>query len=61
MQDSPNKNKPEEDIKFIIEEVLDMFNGFDVEGCNVELVSSVGSRFHARVLNAAKFLGIANA
>lgn len=56
MKESPNKDAPEEDIKFIIEELYDLFSA--AEGGKLELASAVGSTFHARVLNAAKHLDL---
>lgn len=57
MKDSPNKDNPQADIAFIVEELLDLFNGADA-GEFIELKSQVGSKFHARVLNAARHIGL---
>lgn len=58
MKESPNKNAPDEDVKFIVEEIYMLFAVLD-EGQSIELVSAVGSTFHARVINAAKHLDVA--
>lgn len=57
MKESPNKNAPAEDVKFIIEEIYALFSAAS-EGEKIELVSAVGSTFHARVLNAARYLDV---
>lgn len=54
MRDTPNKNHPEKDVEFIIQELLDFFN--NAENGQLELTSKVGSIFNARVVNAAKYL-----
>lgn len=54
MRDTPNKNHPEKDVEFIIQELLDFFN--NAENGQLELTSKVGSMFNARVVNAAKYL-----
>lgn len=59
MDDTPNKNDPQADIAFIIEELLSMFDDAEDGEYKVELRSSRGSRFHARVLNAGRHLGLA--
>ena len=51
-----SKNDPKDDISFIIEELIDKFNSADNEKMRLE--SMVGSRFHGRVLNAARYLGL---
>lgn len=59
MKESPNKNDPQADVVFVIEELLSLYNNaeYDSAAC-IELRSHVGSKFHARVLNAAQHLGI---
>lgn len=57
MKESPNKNDPQADVAFVVEELLELFNGTDA-GDFIELKSQVGSTFHARVLNAAAHLGL---
>lgn len=60
MKPSHNTSDPEADLRFIVEELFDMFNSAELNGEGViELVSCVGSRFHSRVKNAAEHLGIA--
>lgn len=59
MKETPNKDAPQKDVEFIVQELLDLFNG--AEGSQeplIQLNSSVGSTFHARVKNAAKYLGL---
>jgi hypothetical protein len=62
MKESPNKDNPQDDIVFIVEELLSLFNGadsvIDIDDNCMELRSHVGSTFHARVVNAARHLGI---
>lgn len=55
MKESPNKENPQEDVKFIIEELL---MSIDSDDNVIRLISCVGSTFHARILNAAKYLDI---
>lgn len=55
-KESPNKDNPSADIEFIVQELFDLF--MCAEGDKIELVSALGSTFHARVLNAAKHLGV---
>lgn len=58
-KETPNKDNPQADVEFIVEELLDLFN--EAEGAGVAhilLNSSVGSTFHARVKNAAAHLGV---
>lgn len=57
MRESPNKNAPDEDVKFIVEEIYMLFAAADA-GEKIELVSAVGSIFHARVINAARHLDV---
>lgn len=64
MKESPNRDRPQMDVEFIVEELLTLFNEagtsgiIDLDDNCIELRSHVGSTFHARVLNAAKHLGI---
>lgn len=58
MKESPNKYNPSADIEFIVQELLDLFNEVSDVTEPIQLNSCVGSTFHARVLNAAKHLGI---
>ena len=58
MKDSPNKNDPQADIVFIIEELLDLFNDAEGDPKRIELNSCVGSTFHAHILNVAAHLGL---
>lgn len=57
MKTSPNEDAPQLDVEFIIEELLNLYNEAD-EGGYLELKSRVGCTFHARVVNAAKHLGL---
>lgn len=56
MKESPNKNSPQMDVEFIVEELLSLFDAAD--GGVMKLESCVGSTFHARVMNAAAHLGL---
>jgi hypothetical protein len=57
MKESPNNNAPEEDVKLIVEELSALFTEAEAMGHpTMNLVSHVGSTFHARVMNAAKHL-----
>ncbi|MDB5584888.1 MAG: hypothetical protein JWR80_10064 [Bradyrhizobium sp.] len=56
IKESPNKNSPGLDVEFVVRELFDLFN--TAEGGKIRLESSVGSRFHARVVNAAQHLGV---
>jgi hypothetical protein len=56
VKETPNKDDPEADIDFILEELLTAFA--DPDGDQMSLRSTVGSRFHARVVNAAQFRNI---
>lgn len=59
MKTSPNETAPQLDVEAIIEELVDLFNQAEDDGHPVmKLESHVGSTFHARVMNAAKHLGI---
>lgn len=61
MKESPNKNRPQEDVIAVVEELYNLFQEADdgrVEPI-MELRSHVGSTFHARVLNAARHLDVA--
>ncbi len=64
MKESPNKNDPQADVVFVIEELLSLYNGAEYDSAIelddncIELRSHVGSKFHARVVNAARHLGI---
>jgi hypothetical protein len=64
MKESPNKDNPQADVVFVIQELLDLYGEAPADGAIelddncIELRSHVGSKFHARVLNAAKHLGI---
>jgi hypothetical protein len=61
MKESPNKETPQLDVEFVVEELLDLFNEADdgsLKPITVTLSSHLGSTFHARVLNAAKHLGL---
>ncbi len=66
MKESPNKLEPQLDVEFIVQELLDLFNEAQSSGSSaielddncIELRSHVGSTFHARVLNAARHLGL---
>ncbi|WP_143279265.1 hypothetical protein [Bradyrhizobium ottawaense] len=66
MKESPNKDNPRADVVAVVEELLDLFNEAEAAGGSVielddnciELRSAVGSTFHARVLNAARYLKI---
>lgn len=59
MKESPNKDSPQFDVEFIVEELLNMFNEADgYPDKRMQLNSCAGSTFHARVLNAATHLGL---
>jgi len=64
VKEPPSQNDPQADVVFIIEELLMLFNEASPDGsielddnC-IELRSAVGGKFHARVLNAARHLGL---
>jgi hypothetical protein len=57
MKESPNKNAPNEDVTFIIEELSALFTEAEAtRRSEMKFTSAVGSTFHARVMNAAKHL-----
>lgn len=57
MKESPNKDAPSEDVAIIIEELSALFTESEANGhATINLVSHVGSTFHARVMNAAKHI-----
>ena len=60
MKHSPNKNSPQMDVEFVIEELMNLFNEADDGSLEpvMKLESHLGSTFHARVLNAARHLGL---
>jgi hypothetical protein len=58
MKETPNKDDPQADVVFIVEELLNLFNEAEGGDDPMQLNSSVGSKFHARVLNAARHLGV---
>ncbi|WP_398473374.1 hypothetical protein [Tardiphaga sp.] len=60
MKESPNKDAPQSDVVAIVEELYTLFlnAGEGQERSVMELHSHLGSTFHARVLNAARFLKI---
>ena len=59
MKDSPNADNPQADVELIIEELLNRFNEAELaKEPGIMLHSSVGAAFHARIMNAAKYLGI---
>lgn len=62
MKTTPNADNPEADIRFIIEELSDLFGVAEARGeSHLHLNSAVGSKFHARVKNAAEHLAKAAA
>lgn len=60
MKTSPNKDRPQEDVLAIVEELYNLFREADDGRLEpvMELRSHLGSTFHARVLNAARHLEI---
>lgn len=60
MKQSPNHDCPQLDVELVIEELVNLFSEAD-DGSQepvMRLESHLGSTFHARVLNAAKHLGV---
>lgn len=59
MGDTPNRDNPEADIAFIVEELFNLFLSAEQDNReHIILQSSVGGTFNARVNNAAKYLKI---
>jgi len=60
MKESPNKDRPQSDVEFVIDELLNLFNEADDGSLEpvMTLSSHLGSTFHARVMNAARHLGL---
>lgn len=57
MADTPNRDNPQDDVDFLVEELLSLFNEAEELGeAEMSLNSCVGSKFHARVKRAAAFL-----